>query len=61
MSNASERVTKYQKENTIQYSFRLNKTTDAELVDVMSRIDNKADFFKKLIREYAEKQKRAII
>ena len=41
---------KYNKENTVQISLKLNRTTDADLIDSMNRIENKQGYIKELIR-----------
>ena len=40
---------KYNKENTVQYCIRLNKKTDAEVIEVLDRCTNKAGYIKRLI------------
>ena len=46
---------KYIKANTIKYAFRLNKKTDADLIEFVDGLDNKTEFFKNCIREYLKK------
>ena len=41
---------KYNKENTVQISLKLNRTTDADLIDSLNRIENKQGYIKGLIR-----------
>ena len=41
---------KYNKENTVQISLKLNRTTDADLIDSLNRIANKQGYIKELIR-----------
>ena len=41
---------KYNKENTVQISLKLNRTTDADLIDSLNRIENKQGYIKELIR-----------
>ena len=41
---------KYNKENTVQISLKLNRTTDADLIDSLNRIENKQGYIKDLIR-----------
>ena len=41
---------KYNKENTVQISLKLNRSTDADLIDSLSRIANKQGYIKELIR-----------
>lgn len=57
----SEQITKYQKENTIQVQFRLNKKTDADLIAELGSIGNKAEFFRQCLRDRIEKKNRVII
>ena len=57
----SEQITKYQKENTIQVQFRLNKKTDADLIEELDSIGNKAEFFRQCLRDRVEKKNRVII
>lgn len=40
---------KYNKKNTVQYCIRLNKKTDAEVIEVLNRCTNKAGYIKRLI------------
>ena len=40
---------KYNKHNTVQYCIRLNKKTDAEVIEVLDRCTNKAGYIKRLI------------
>ena len=57
----SEQITKYQKENTVQVQFRLNKKTDADLIEELDSIGNKAEFFRQCLRDRIEKKNRVII
>ena len=41
---------KYNKENTAQISLKLNRTTDADLIESLNRIANKQGYIKELIR-----------
>ena len=41
---------KYNKENTVQISLKLNRSTDADLIDSLNRIANKQAYIKELIR-----------
>ena len=41
---------KYNKENTVQISLKLNRSTDAELIDSLNRVKNKQGYIKELIR-----------
>ena len=42
---------KYDKENTIQVRFKLNKKTDADLINHLQNVDNKQGYLKDLIRK----------
>lgn len=48
---------KYIKNNMVQYAFRLNKNTDAELIEFFNSVENKSGLFKELLREYLKKIK----
>lgn len=41
---------KYNKENTVQISLKLNRSTDADLIDNLNRVANKQGYIKELIR-----------
>ena len=41
---------KYNKENTVQISLKLNRITDADLIDNLNRVTNKQGYIKELIR-----------
>lgn len=47
---------KYHKNNLKQIKFCLNKNTDAELIEFVETLPNKADFFKNCIRECMQKK-----
>ena len=42
---------KYNKENTVQISLKLNRSTDADLIDSLNRVANKQGYIKELIRK----------
>ena len=42
---------RYNKENTVQISLKLNRTTDADLIDSLNRVTNKQGYIKELIRK----------
>lgn len=46
------KANEYNKNATVVVNFRLHKVKDAELIDVLSNIDNKSKFLKGLIRDY---------
>lgn len=41
---------RYNKENTITICFRLNKNTDKDIIEILSKQDNKTGYIKELIR-----------
>lgn len=47
---------KYNKENTVQISLKLNRSTDADLIDSLNRIANKQGYIKELIRRNITKK-----
>lgn len=50
MNNRSKASQKYNKENTIQVLLRLNKNTDADIINTLNKVDNKQGYIKGLIR-----------
>ena len=51
-SNAHVKATtKYNAEKTILIPIRLNKKTDADIIDKLKSVDNKAGYIKSLIRK----------
>ena len=42
---------RYNKENTVQISLKLNRSTDADLIESLNRIANKQGYIKELIRK----------
>ena len=42
---------RYNKENTVQISLKLNRSTDADLIDSLNRVTNKQGYIKELIRK----------
>ena len=42
---------KYNKENTVQISLKLNRSTDADLIDSLNRVKHKQGYIKELIRK----------
>lgn len=42
---------RYNKENTVQISLKLNRSTDADLIDNLNRVTNKQGYIKELIRK----------
>lgn len=45
----------YDRENRVQIAIKLNKVTDADLIETYRSIPNKAQWFKACLREYAAK------
>ena len=43
---------KYDKDNTVQIKLKLNKRTDKDIIDYLSRQENKQGFIKTIIREF---------
>ena len=58
MSHA-EAVAKYDAANTKRIALKLNKTTDADILELLDSLDNKQGFIKSLIREYLEERRNA--
>ena len=46
---------KYNRNNTKQYAFRLNRNTDAELRECFDNVENKSGLLKNLLKEYLKK------
>lgn len=42
---------RYDKENTVQFRLKLNKKTDADVIEKLQSVDNKQGYIKRLIRE----------
>lgn len=49
----------WKKENTRAFSFRLINNLDQDLIDWVGSQPNRTDYFRRLIREDMEKQKKA--
>lgn len=50
-SEAQIRATKkYDEENTVRLSLKLNKTTDADILDKLGEVESKQGYIKELIR-----------
>lgn len=47
--------TKYNKNNTKQYPFRLNLNTDTDIIEKLSTVDSVAGYIKQLIRADIER------
>lgn len=50
MNNKSIASNKYNKENTTQILLRLNKHTDADIIDALDKVESKQGYIKDLIR-----------
>ena len=48
---------KYDKENTVNISLKLNCKTDADIIEHLNSLDNKQGTIKKLIRDEIERSK----
>ena len=48
---------KYDQENTIKVSLKLNVNTDADIIKYLNSVENKQGTIKKLIREEIERSK----
>lgn len=53
MATAAQKAatTKYDKENTIRLSLKLNKTTDADILEKLNQVESKQGYIKELIRQ----------
>lgn len=50
-SDAQKRATlKYDSKNTVQYHLKLNKTTDADIIEKLNSVESKQAYIKELIR-----------
>ena len=50
-TEAQKRAThKYDSKNTIQYHLKLNKTTDADIIEKLNSVESKQGYIKELIR-----------
>ena len=49
---------KYDQENTVVFTIKLNKKTDADIIKELTRQANKQGFIKDLIREHRKKRKK---
>ena len=45
-------INKYNKDKTLTICFRLNKNTDKDIIEILSKQENKTGFIKELIRSY---------
>lgn len=53
MTTAAQKAAtaKYDKENTIRLNLKLNKTTDADILEKLSQVESKQGYIKELIRK----------
>ena len=49
-------IRKYDDNNTIQFKMKLNKGTDADIIEKLESVPNKQGYIKKLIRNDIEKE-----
>ena len=49
--NQTEYITKFVKETYKRYEIRLNKTSDADLIDFIDSKENRTEYIKDLIRK----------
>ena len=55
-TEAQKRATlKYDTENTMQIKMKLNRVTDADILELLDRQENKQGFIKELLRDYIKK------
>lgn len=52
MSPQSETKTKWDNENTVRVNIKLNKNTDADIIQAIESADSKQGFIKEAIRAY---------
>lgn len=57
MNNRSKASAKYNKNNTIQVLLRLNKNTDANIIETLNKVESKQGYIKDLIRYDIEKRR----
>ena len=48
-------VANYDKKNTIGIYLKLNKTTDADIIEMLEQAENKQGLIKQLLREHTKK------
>ena len=56
--NHREYYRRYDRENKVQIAIKLNKVTDADLIETYRSIPNKAQWFKECLRKYAAESSR---
>ena len=57
-NNRAEYHKNYDKVNTVGLYIKLNKKTDADIIEALNKCDNKQGFIKELIREDLAQAKR---
>lgn len=50
--NAQQR---YDRENTVFVGLKLNKKTDKDIIEILSKVPNKQGFIKKILKEFVKK------
>lgn len=48
---------KYDQSNTVQLKLKLNKKTDADILEWMETLDNKQGMIKKILRQYINQER----
>ena len=51
----SEAKKRWDRKNTVVITMKLNRKTDADIIERLESVDNKQGYIKRLIREDAEK------
>ena len=54
MSPQSEAKTRWDRENTVIVTMKLNKNQDKDIIEKLNSVDNKQGYIKRLIREDAK-------
>ena len=54
MSPQSEAKTRWDRENTVVVTMKLNKNQDKDIIEKLNSVDNKQGYIKRLIREDAK-------
>lgn len=54
MPPQSEAKTRWDRENTVVVTMKLNKNQDADIIEKLNSVDNKQGYIKRLIREDAK-------
>lgn len=58
-NNRAEYHKQYDKANTVGLYIKLNKKTDADIIDLLNKQDNKQGLIKRLLRDEIAKRRRA--